>query len=115
MLRATFAAPPGLLVVAAIDSTGTGLSGDIRFTCPDTKRSSMTSPRHKTRTALSLSVMIMRQNRPARGWSNRGARTRISRVRCRRTQGLLQSLDRTYDVIEAARLAGLLSERAIRF
>jgi hypothetical protein len=58
-LRATFAAPPGKLMEPVTDSTGTGLSGEIRFTCPDMNRSSMTSPMQSTRIPLSLSVMVI--------------------------------------------------------
>ena len=48
MLRPTLAAPPGMSSRLVTSSTGTGLSGEIRLTSPVTKRSSMTSPMHKT-------------------------------------------------------------------
>src|ERR1700677_4187663 len=48
---ATLAAPPGEFVVRTERSTGTGASGEMRSTCPQTERSSMTSPTTRMRKA----------------------------------------------------------------
>jgi hypothetical protein len=56
MLRATLPAPPGMAWLRRRRTTGTGASGEIRSTSPYRKRSSMASPRTRTRMPAKSSI-----------------------------------------------------------
>jgi len=57
-LRATLAAPPGLIRLPWIAATGTGASGEIRSTSPKRYSSRMRSPITATRRSLNFSMNL---------------------------------------------------------